>query len=60
MKVLLFCNKGFEMMEFATFVDVFGWAKNDFGCNEEVITCGFTRTVYSTFGIPVIVDKTAC
>lgn len=24
----------------------------------EVITCGFTRTVHSTFGIPVIVDKT--
>lgn len=58
MRILLFCNKGFEMMEFAPFVDVLGWARNDFGCDIEVITCGFTRTVYSTFGIPVIVDKT--
>ena len=30
MKILLFCNKGFETMEFAPFVDVFGWARNDF------------------------------
>ncbi len=58
MKILLFCNKGFEMMEFAPFVDVFGWARNDFGCDIEVTTCGFTRTVCSTFGIPITVDKT--
>lgn len=57
MKVLLFCNIGFEMMEFAPFVDVFGWAKNDFGCDIEVVTCGFKKTVYSTFGIPILVDK---
>ena len=28
MKVLLFCCKGFETMEFAPFVDVMGWAGN--------------------------------
>lgn len=58
MRILLFCNKGFEMMEFAPFVDVFGWARNDFECDIEVITCGFTRTVNSTFGIQITVDKT--
>lgn len=58
MKILLFCNKGFETMEFAPFVDVFGWAKNTFNYNVEVITCGFTKEVISTFGIPIIVDKT--
>lgn len=58
MKILLFCNKGFETMEFAPFVDVFGWARNDFHYDIEVVTCGFTKVVTSTFGIPVTVDKT--
>jgi len=31
MKVLLFCCKGFEMMEFAPFYDVCGWAKSEYG-----------------------------
>lgn len=58
MKILLFCNKGFETMEFAPFVDVFGWARNDFNYEIEVVTCGFTKVVTSTFGIPVTMDKT--
>jgi 4-methyl-5(b-hydroxyethyl)-thiazole monophosphate biosynthesis len=58
MKVLLFCCKGFETMEFAPFVDVMGWARNDHSMKVEVVTAGFTKTVVSTFGIPVIVDKT--
>lgn len=58
MKILLFCCKGFETMEFAPFVDVFGWARNDFHCNIDVVTCGFTQAVISTFGISVAVDKT--
>ena len=58
MKVLLFCCKGFETMEFAPFVDVMGWARNDHGMEVEVVTAGFSKTVESTFGIPVIVDKT--
>lgn len=58
MKVLLFCNKGFETMEFAPFVDVFGWAGNDYLYDIDVITCGFTETVISTFGISITVDKT--
>lgn len=58
MKVLVFCNKGFETMEFAPFIDVFGWAKNEFQYDVEVVTCGFTKTVVSTFGIPVTMDRT--
>ncbi len=58
MKILVFCNKGFETMEFAPFSDVFGWAKNEFQYDVEVVTCGFTKTVVSTFGIPVIMDRT--
>lgn len=58
MKILLFCCKGFETMEFAPFVDVFGWARNDFHYNIDVVTCGFTKVVTSTFGITITVDKT--
>lgn len=58
MKTLLFCAKGFETMEFSAFIDVLGWAKNDYGHNVTVETCGFTREVRSTFGVPIIVDKT--
>ena len=31
MKILLFLAKGFETMEFSVFVDVMGWARNDYG-----------------------------
>ena len=58
MKVLLFCDKGFETLEFSAFVDVMGWAKNDFRYPVNVDTCGFTKTVISTFNIPVTMDKT--
>lgn len=58
MKTLLFLAKGFEMMEFAPFVDIMGWARNDYGYDVEVVTCGFQKQVMSTFNIPVIVDKT--
>ena len=58
MKILLFLAKGFETMEFAPFVDVMGWGRNDYGYTIEVITCGFTKEVISAFGIPIIVDKT--
>ena len=57
MKVLLFCCRGFETMEFAPFVDVMGWARNDYGMSAEVVTAGFSKTVVSAFGIPVLVDK---
>ncbi len=58
MKVLLFCAKGFETMEFSPFIDVFGWARNDYGHNVEVVTCGFQKEVVSAFGISVLVDHT--
>ena len=56
-KVLLFCAKGFETMEFSVFVDILGWARNDYGVNIIVDTCGFTTEVISTFGIPIRVDR---
>ena len=57
MKVLLFCARGFETMEFSVFIDVMGWARNDYDYNIEVDTCGFSKQVISTFNVPIIVDK---
>lgn len=57
-KVLVFLLKAFETMEFSVFIDILGWARNDYGHNLFVDTCGFTEKVISTFNIPVIVDKT--
>ena len=56
MKILLFCAKGFETMEFAPFIDVMGWARNDYGHDIEVVTCGYRETVVSAFGVQVSVD----
>lgn len=44
-------------MEFSVFIDVFGWARNDFGYDIQVETCGFTEKVISTFGVPILVDR---
>lgn len=57
MKTLLFLAKGVETMELSVFVDVLGWARNDYGYNTEVVTCGFNKEVVSTFNIPIRVDK---
>lgn len=57
MKILLFLAKGFETMEFSVFVDVMGWARNDYAYDISVETCGFQKQVISTFNIPIIVDK---
>lgn len=58
MKILVLCAKGFETMEFSVFIDVMGWARNDYGCPVYCETCGFTKTVNSTFGVPIVMDKT--
>ena len=55
-RVLLLCAKGFETMEFSVFIDVLGWARNDYHHNIDVITCGFQKTVISTFSVPVVMD----
>lgn len=57
MKTLVFLLKGFETMEFSPFIDVFGWARHDFGLPVEIETCGFTSPVISTFNISVIPDN---
>ena len=57
MKILLFAPKGFEILEFSVFVDIMGWARNDYDYPVEVHTCGFQRKVMSTFHVPIIVDK---
>jgi len=45
MRTLIFLAKGFETMEFSVFVDVMGWARNDYKYDTQVITCGFQKQV---------------
>lgn len=56
MKVLLLCLNAFETMEFSPFIDVMGWAHDDFNCDIKVDICGFTQTVISTFGASITAD----
>ncbi|KAB3531533.1 DJ-1/PfpI family protein [Alkaliphilus serpentinus] len=56
MKILLFLAKGFEMTEASGFIDVFGWDKHYNKGQIDVVTCGFTREVISTFNIPIRTD----
>ncbi len=58
MKLLLVLCKGFEHMESAPFIDIFGWARSYLNSDVEVVTCGFNESVTSTFGVSVNVDKT--
>lgn len=44
-------------MEFSPFIDIFGWADNDYGSGISTETGGFTETVVSAFGVPVRVDR---
>ena len=45
-------------MEFSVFIDIMGWAADEAGKDLQVTTCGFQKTVLSTFGVPVIMDTT--
>ncbi|MBQ6993192.1 MAG: DJ-1/PfpI family protein [Lachnospiraceae bacterium] len=56
MKVLLLCAKAFETMEFSVFIDVMGWARESFGNDVHVHTCGFQKQVISTFNVPMQMD----
>ena len=57
MKLLVFLAKGFETIEFSAFIDFMGWAKTDFDCKIDVVTCGSNQKVISSFNVPVLVDK---
>lgn len=56
MKVLILCLNAFETMEFSPFVDVMGWARDDFNCNIKTVICGFHQSVESAFGITMRTD----
>jgi len=56
MKVLLLCAKAFETMELSVFIDVMGWARESFGNDVHVHTCGFQKNVISTFNVSVQMD----
>lgn len=56
MKILLLCLNAFETMEFSPFIDIMGWAHDDFNCDIHVEICGFSPNILSTFGVSVAAD----
>ncbi|MTI61134.1 MAG: DJ-1/PfpI family protein [Firmicutes bacterium] len=56
MKVLLFLANGAEMIELSAFIDVFGWDRHYNNGNIDIVTCGFSKEIKSTFNIPIRVD----
>ena len=56
MNILLFVPKGFELLEFSALLDVLAWAKEGFGCNTNVVTCGLKKQISSGFGVLLTVD----
>lgn len=56
MKVLLFLANGAEMIELSAFIDVFGWDRHYNNGNINIVTCGFSKEIKSTFNIPIRVD----
>ena len=56
MKILLLMPKGVEILEAAAFIDVFGWNRIHNPTNTEIVTCGLTKEVKTTFGVPITVD----
>lgn len=59
MNILIFCCKGFEMLEFAPFYDIAGWAKSEYNYDVHIATCGFEARIKSAFwNTEIIADKT--
>ncbi len=59
MNILIFCCKGFEMLEFAPFYDIAGWAKSEYNYDVHIATCGFEPRIKSAFwNTEIIADKT--
>ncbi len=57
-KILLFLSNGFEIYEASAFIDVLGWNNTEGEKNTELVTCGFTSKVISTFNQIFISNKT--
>jgi 4-methyl-5(b-hydroxyethyl)-thiazole monophosphate biosynthesis len=56
-KVLLLLANGFETYEASVFIDVLGWNYSVGKKNTEIITCGITEKVISTFNQTFIPNK---
>ncbi len=57
-KVLLLLANGFEIYEASVFIDVLGWNLVFGDVTTEVITCGITKEIVSTFKLRVTADLT--
>lgn len=55
-KLLLLLANGFEMYEASVFIDIFGWNLVDGDKTTQVVICGLTHEIRSTFGVRLLAD----
>lgn len=55
-KTLLLLANGFENYEASVFTDVLGWNEIEGDGSTKLVSCGLTKTVTPTWGLPAVVD----
>ena len=56
--ILLFLPEGFEILEASAFIDVMGWNHLEGDGNTQLVSCGYSKQIKSSFGQQFIADKT--
>jgi len=56
--ILLFLPQGFEILEASAFIDVMGWNHLEGDGNTQLVSCGYSKQIKSSFGQQFIADKT--
>ena len=56
--ILLFLPEGFEILEASAFIDVMGWNHLEGDGTTQLVSCGYSKQIKSSFGQQFIADKT--
>ena len=56
--ILLFLPEGFEILEASAFIDVMGWNHLEGDGSTQLVSCGYSKQIKSSFGQQFIADKT--
>ena len=56
--ILLFLPEGFEILEASAFIDVMGWNHLEGDGSTQLVSCGYSKQIKSSFGQQFTADKT--
>ena len=56
--ILLILPEGFEILEASAFIDVMGWNHLEGDGTTQLVSCGYSKQIKSSFGQQFIADKT--